>query len=308
MAGTLFIPRGLPASGKTTWAREQISARPVGSIVRLNRDDLRAMMYGPDYRQPKHEAEERVTAVQQGPIAALLRAGVDVIVDDTNLRTKFVRTLMLLAERAGATSELADTFLDVDVEECIRRDADRDRPVGETVIRGMHGKFLSGGRVLPVPVLDVAIVGKPYVPVPGTPRAVMVDIDGTVALHGDRNPYDTSRYHEDLPNVAVVETVGMAAMSGLRIVFCSGRSEEFRHVTEQWLIHHVLGRWDHHGWELHMRPTGDTRNDAIVKLELFDEHIRDRYDIRWVLDDRTRVVDAWRSIGLTVFQVAPGDF
>ncbi|WP_456064519.1 phosphatase domain-containing protein [Hamadaea tsunoensis] len=53
---------------------------------------------------------------------------------------------------------------------------------------------------------------------------------------------------------------------------------------------------------------GEFRNDALVKLDLFDKHIRHRYRVEYVLDDRDRVVNAWRSIGLTVFQVAEGSF
>lgn len=307
MTATLWIPRGLPASGKTTWAREMLDGPPLGSIVRLNRDELRAMMLPSGYRTPKPDAEMQVTKVQHGPIESLLRADVDVIVDDTNLRIKFVRNLMQIAAKAGASSEIVDTFLDLDVSVCIERDRSRQSPVGEDVIRGMHAKFLSGGRRLHVPTLDSEeVTGKPYTPVPGTPRAVIVDIDGTVAIHGDRSPYDTSRYHEDTVNRAVVDTVCMAWESGHRVVFCSGRSAEFRGVTEAWLNEHVLPQGS--GWELHMRPAGDTRNDAVIKLELFDEHIRDRFDVRFVLDDRDRVVAAWRSIGLTVYQVAPGDF
>jgi len=57
-----------------------------------------------------------------------------------------------------------------------------------------------------------------------------------------------------------------------------------------------------------MRPTGDNRKDAIVKREIFDREIRDRYRILFVLDDRNQVVDMWRELGLTCLQVAPGDF
>jgi predicted kinase len=306
MTATLWIPRGLPASGKTTWAREMLDGPPLGSIVRLNRDELRAMMLPTEYRTPKADAETQVSKVQHGPIEALLRADVDVIVDDTNLRIKFVRNLMQLAARAGAHSEVVDTFLDVDVDTCIQRDAARPAPVGEEVIRGMHTKFLSGGRSLRIPALDAPVSGKPYIPVPDAPRAIVVDIDGTVALHGDRNPYDTSRYDEDQPNPAVIETVGMAAAAGYALIFCSGRSAEFRDVTERW-IERVLSL-PFGSYALFMRPAGDTRNDAIIKLELFDQYIRNSHDVRWVLDDRDRVVEAWRSIGLTVYQVAPGDF
>lgn len=305
MTATLWLPRGLPASGKTTWSREMLDRQPLGSIVRLNRDDIRAMMLPAGYRTPKPDAEKRVSAVEHGPIDGLLRADVDVIVDDTNLRIKFVRNLMQIAAAAGANSEVVDEFLDVPVKECVRRDSLRDHPVGEAVIQGMHDKFLSGGRTLHVPTLDAPVIGKPYTAVPGTPSAIVVDIDGTVALHGDRSPYDTSRYHEDTPNSPVIEQVRMAADAGHVVLFTSGRDAGFRDVTSDWLHDHVMQGRSYH---LFMRPAGDLRNDAVVKLELFDEYIRDVFDVRWVLDDRDRVVSAWRSIGLTCFQVAPGAF
>lgn len=307
---TLWIPRGLPASGKSTWAREMIDRQPLGSIVRLNRDDIRAMMFGHGYRQPRHEAEQLVSKVEHGPIGALLRAGSDVIVDDTNLRTRFVKDLMQIAVKAGARCKVMDDFLDVPVETCIARDADRlVGQVGETVIMGMHNKFLSGGRRPHVPELDEVVTGKPYVPVEGTPLAVMVDIDGTVALHtGVRGPYDTSLYHLDKPNWNIVNLIRREFDAGLKILFCSGRDEEFFTVTTNWIFEHVFGGVEHAGFDLFMRPAGDVRNDAIVKLELFDKHIREEYDVVRVYDDRDRVVKAWRSIGLTVLQVADGNF
>jgi hypothetical protein len=57
-----------------------------------------------------------------------------------------------------------------------------------------------------------------------------------------------------------------------------------------------------------MRATGDQRKDSIIKQELFDRHILGKYNIKFVLDDRNQVVNMWRSLGLTVFQVAEGDF
>jgi hypothetical protein len=57
-----------------------------------------------------------------------------------------------------------------------------------------------------------------------------------------------------------------------------------------------------------MRAAGDTRADAVVKRELFDAHIRDRYAVTAVFDDRDSVVAMWRGLGLTVFQVAYGAF
>lgn len=59
---------------------------------------------------------------------------------------------------------------------------------------------------------------------------------------------------------------------------------------------------------LHMRKTGDMRKDAIVKREIFDGEIKDYFFIEFVLDDRNQVVEMWRDLGLTCFQVADGNF
>ena len=57
-----------------------------------------------------------------------------------------------------------------------------------------------------------------------------------------------------------------------------------------------------------MRSTGDHRNDAIVKQELYEQEIAGKYNVDFCVDDRDRVVDLWRSLGLTCFQVAEGWF
>jgi predicted kinase len=307
MTGTLFITRGLPASGKSTFAKKIIESRPAGTVVRLCRDDFRAMMLPSYYRQPEYRAEQIVTLVQQGQITALLLAGVDVIVDDTNLRARTVKRLAMMAEKADAKWECLDQFLEVPVEECIRRDKARDKPIGEMVIRGMWRKYLSHGRQLPLPEFDTCVLGKPYVPPEGGTPAVIVDIDGTVALMNGRGPYDTTGYAEDKPNLPIVDVVRLEKKAGNHIIFCSGRDNKFFPVTHKWIVQNVFGKPDP-VFSLFMRPNEDKRNDAVVKLELFDKHIRHEFDVKRVYDDRNRVVHAWRSIGLTVLQVAEGDF
>lgn len=304
----LIITRGLPASGKTTFARHLVDSRPTGSIIRLNRDDLRAMCLTSGYGQTEYRSEQLITQIQHGPITSLLKSGVDVIVDDTNLRARVVRTLAQLAVRAGADWQCEDEFLQVPVEECIRRDAARSNPVGEDVIRKMWRKYFAHGQTLPVPVLDEeTVTGRPYIRPADGENAAIFDIDGTLACHGSRNPYDTTRYHEDTPIHPIVHLVHMEYRDGNSILFCSGRSEEFRDATERWIERCVIARTVT-DWELFMRPAGDARNDALVKSELFDKHIRDRYVVHRVFDDRDRVIKMWRSLGLTVLQCAEGDF
>lgn len=59
---------------------------------------------------------------------------------------------------------------------------------------------------------------------------------------------------------------------------------------------------------LYMRPEGDVRKDTEIKREIFDNYIRDKYRVLFVLDDRNSVVKMWRDLGLKCLQVAEGDF
>ncbi|MDT4994896.1 MAG: hypothetical protein QOH97_4788 [Actinoplanes sp.] len=295
----LLITRGLPASGKTTFARK---LQP--GVVRVNRDDLRLMLHG--RRLFTQWAEGQVTHAQHASVEALLRAHADVIVDDTNLRARTVRDWAELAARFHAQFEVHD-FTDVPVEECVRRDAERTGPehVGEEGIRKMHARYLAGRSLpLPVPWVDPGGPGQVYEPDAGLPPVVLVDIDGTVALMNGRGPYDWHRVGGDLPNPAVIQAVRAMHSAGNAIVFCSGRDAVCRAETEAWLELFVGVPYE----GLFMRPEGDSRKDSIVKREIFDQDIRDRWRVVGVFDDRRQVVRMWRELGLTVFQVAEGDF
>ena len=282
----LTITRGLPGSGKTTWAKTQPRTASV------NRDELRRMLHGG--WTGEDWAERQVTKAQRATIEALLKAGVDVISDDTNLAAKVVRDLAKLAAAVGADAEVVD-FTHVPVETCIQRDAERaeGERVGEGVIRRMYERYLTGRE----PAVEVETPGR-------KPDAILVDLDGTVALMGRRSPYDTSRVHLDTPNQPVIRAVRAMYEAGHTIIYCSGRTDDGREATEVWLDKHV--GVPHAG--LHMRRTGDSRKDSIVKKEIFERELKHAWHIVAVFDDRNQVVKMWRSLGLTVFQVADGDF
>jgi predicted kinase len=299
---TLIITRGLPASGKTTWAQAWVNAVASGR-VRVNRDDLRHMLYG-RYSGLTYAEEETVTIAQHAAVRSALVAGRSVVVDDTNLRAKHARAFLDLAVSVGAGWEVRD-FTHVTVDECIARDMARgasgSRSVGADVIRSMHDRYL--GRPLPpvAPTEAESASARLYVPNESLPPAWIVDVDGTLAIMGDRSPFDWHRVREDEPNTPVVELVTHLS-NNAAIVVMSGRDEVCRADTKAWLDQHVT--YD----VLHMRGEGDTRRDAVVKAELFWERVAQAWNVRGVVDDRDQVVAFWRSIGLMCAQVAPGSF
>ena len=140
-------------------------------------------------------------------------------------------------------------------------------------------------------------------------KAILVDIDGTVATHYDENGSQIREHHDyklvgtDLPVQPIIDLVSMYEDRGYHIIFMSGRMDHCREETINWLIKHNI-EFD----ELFMRQFRDFRPDDIVKSELFDKHVAGIFDVELVLDDRNRVVDMWRARGLRVLQVAEGDF
>ncbi|TXS54434.1 polynucleotide kinase [Streptomyces sp. t39] len=296
---------GLPASGKTTAARA-LQAEAEGRMRRVNLDDLRTMLDVPaPERGRSHAHEQTVLAIQDAAVTAAVADGFDVVVDNTHLTPHIPKRLK--AAVAGRAAFVVHDFTDVDVEECVRRDAVRERPVGEEIIRLLADKHLKarkGGWRLTDEWFNDQQPVQPYVPDPALPSAVMCDIDGTLALRGDRGPFDFSRCDEDVLNISVRQ-----ALSSFRradddvIVLLSGRSEDHRDMTEAWLRRHEVP-YD----ELWMRASGDGRRDDVVKAELFDRHVRHRFAVRVSLDDRDRVVAVWRRMGLPTWQVNYGAF
>ena len=130
---------------------------------------------------------------------------------------------------------------------------------------------------------------------------IIVDIDGTIALKGNRDPYDYALVAEDKPNKKVISVV-MQLENWNDVVFVSGRSEICRNDTVRWLAQIGFEQP-----ELYMRELNDYRSDEIVKKEIYAKRIFPR-NVLCVFDDRNKVVKMWRELGLTCLQVADGDF
>ena len=139
------------------------------------------------------------------------------------------------------------------------------------------------------------------------PTCVIFDLDGTLSCMGDRSPYNGEQCEVDTPNESIIELLKMTqyydSNPNIQTIIFSGRNGEAISQTMDWLIENEVD-FD----ELHMRNPGDQRKDSVVKREMFDEFIKDKYNVLFVVDDRDQVVEMWRSMGLTCLQVNYGDF
>lgn len=291
----IIILKGLPASGKSSFAKQLIKENP-GAYKRVNKDDLRAML---DNSYHSKGNEKFVLKVRDFIIVEALRDGKHVIVDDTNLAKKHETHIRQLADmykkETGQQIQVEVKFFEISVEECIRRDLKRQYSVGERVIKKMYKQFLqeTDERNPNYREQDANLT-----------KAIICDLDGTLAILNGRNPFIASDCEQDLLNEPVAKIVKQYYQLGHRIILLSGRLDTYKEETLRWLTKHEIPYHD-----LIMRKAGDTRKDSIVKKEFFEQHVQGKYYIDFILDDRNQVVDLWRNeLRLPCLQVNYGNF
>lgn len=306
MPGKLTIFRGLPGSGKSTEAQRLVQTLlSVGvTTINIDRDMFRiAAGFGV---APAGRYEEVISNTQRAVIENGLLHNWNVIESSTNLNARFLKELVKIGANCGAEVEIRD--VDTPLEVCIERDENRRLAgghfLGEQVLRDFAKRVMPKGKFPPKPKLPSLVSGTLYFPPLDKPRAIIVDIDGTVAEVDGRSPYDYTLVSTDKPKQWVIDLVEGAAKNGETVIFMSGRDSMCRQDTLNWIRKHTNVT----DFKLYMRAEGDERMDAIVKLELFNMHIRENYNVLYCVDDRAQVIKMYRSIGLNVLDVAGHTF
>lgn len=132
----LIICRGIPASGKTFWAKQWVLEDPEHR-VRINQDDIRLMLG--KYWVPKREP--LVQYIQEEALIEALTQGYDIVIDNTNLNKKVLDNYhSLVIANGNHTIEYKD-FFDTPLSVCIERDKTRDPQVSEKVIRNFYNNY-----------------------------------------------------------------------------------------------------------------------------------------------------------------------
>lgn len=275
----LIITKGLPASGKTTWAREQV-VKGQGQIKRVNKDDFRDMV---DCSKHSKGREREIIDMQDTLINCYLSMGYSVIVDNTNFGWEDHFREMI--QGTEAEFEIKD-FTHVPLEECLRRNEQRGLKVPQKAIKDMFNKYVRKA------------------PVYTDSHYIICDIDGTLAHMEGRSPYDGTKVHTDKVDTVIKALLQILYGVESKIIIVSARDGKYFDVTKKWLDDNEVPYDD-----IVMRTTGDNREDSIVKQEILEELIiNEGCKPFFVLDDRDRVVDMWRRNGIKCLQVEPGDF
>ena len=270
----ILVLQGCPCSGKTSFAREFIKGKQDWVIV--NRDSLREGRG--DYWVPSQE--DYISDLEEFSVRSAIKRGYNVIIDATNLNPKTIEKWSKLAKETKSSIEYREFY--IPFKEALECDKNRERSVGEKVLKNFYLKYYPDKYA-------EEISDKRYILEQNKsfPKCIIVDIDGTVAIHQGRSPYDLSKVLEDKPNDPLIDLLRVLSGS-VDIIFFSGREGTKQCVedTAKWINDNI-----NIPYQLYMRKEKDYRPDEVIKEELYNEIIKNNYYCIAIFDDRQKVVD-----------------
>lgn len=286
----IILLKWLPASGKSTRAKQYFKDNPW--TVRLNKDLAREQFHFSKYSKSN---ERYVLTMRDESLQRALILWHDVIIDDTNFNPAHLeqlKTTIKLINREDVV-EIEEKFFDAWLETCLRRNSRRHKSVPEYAIRNMYVQAIENWYEFKE-VLDYE-----YHTDTLKPKAIIFDVDWTLAEMNWRWPYEYDKVHTDILKKPTADILRLYQELWHSIIIFTWRedTQDCWVNTLKWLEYHNIIP-DH----FEIRKEWDMRCDSIVKREMFDKYCDD-YNIESVFDDRDRVVAMWRNIWLQCFQV-----
>lgn len=296
----IILTRGIPGSGKSTWAKNWVNKDPEHRI-RFNWDDIRNMM-GP-YWVINRENTGVMKSLRKTFLEKMMYEGWDIVIDNMNLNPKEYTYYsdLVNSHNKNFTTQYVLEFKDffIPVEECISKDALRQNPIGEKTIKEIWKKYRHFIQTTNVE----KYVNNLIKPDPDKPYCVVIDMDSTMCFNTNKRPwYGKDAAEEminDVENFGVCETV-WALMQEYPIIVATGRDTSQEEVTIKWLLQHRI-----YPVKYYFRTEGDYRKGTEVKKEQIEKILKD-YNILVIFEDSEPIVQMYRDMGLTVLQPNKG--
>lgn len=300
----IILTQGIQGSGKSTWAKKWVEEDPVHR-VRWNNDDCRRMC-GP---YSVLERESFITSTRHSFIHKAMIDKKDIVIDDMNLNTRtteYYEKIVKAYNDQNTDKYVLEykQFFNISVDECILRDSMRPNPIGEKIIKSTYRKYRDY-------IINQSVNNMYDNLVPNNPKlenAIICDIDATLSLNLKGRPFYGEGCAEGIADDIVIEPIAniLRTMSkNNKILIVTGRegTPEIIEATKNWLINNNI-----HYDSIYLRPVKDYSPGAECKKEIYNNYIKGKYNVSFVLEDNKKCVNMWRSEGLICLQPNDGNF
>lgn len=302
----IIVLSGPPASGKTVFARDYIQTHK--DCVIVNRDDFRSARG--DYWVPSQE--DYISDIEEAAVRSALKRGLTPIIDATNLNPKTISKWNTIADEFGVEVETKSFY--IPFKDAVERDRLRGeaggRSVGEKVLKDFYLRYFEEEFRKEVYTDHTFIRNDDNLDLP---PCIVVDLDGTVALHQGRSPFEWDKIDTDKCDPRMKQIIERYILNGVNVIFLTGRNKTAVAYakTFDWLAKYfpyyktdmnTLKKF--YKWNLIMRAEKDYRPAPISKKELFEQYVDGKYNVLAVFEDSNRCVEMWRSLGLLTLQPA----
>lgn len=302
----IIVLSGPPSSGKSTMARDYIQTHK--DCVIVNKDDFRSARG--EYWVPSQE--DYISDIEEAAVRSALKRGLTPIIDATNLNSKTISKWNTIAEEFGVEVETKSFY--IPFKDAVERDRLRGeaggRSVGEKVLKDFYLRYFEEEFRKEV-YTDHTFIK--FDDNPELPPCIIVDLDGTVALHQGRGPFEWDKIDTDKCDPRMKRLIERYILDGVNVIFLTGRNKTSIAYakTFDWLAKYfpyyktdrnTLKKF--YKWNLIMRDEKDYRPSTISKKELYEQYIEGKFNVLAVFEDSNRCVEMWRSLGLLTLQPA----
>lgn len=298
---------GISGSGKSTYAKAQVLGYPTKRVV--SRDKIRELSFGYDesnineyYKLPSPSIssnEKFVSTIQTTLIRQYLAQGYDVIVDNTHLDKKYINEIIDLFPQC----EISFRLFEIEWEKALLRVNNRVRKVEQEIILKQYQQLQKLKQSFDFSTISPRI--EKYIPDETLPVAFICDIDGTISDykgHREAFGFKSELIELDRPIPIVINDItNLIYQNNIFPIFITGREEKYEKQTREWLTNNLFLAYSE--YLLFMRPKGDFRKDNVFKLDIFNNHIRNNYNVITVFEDRPTMVSLYQELGIFTFNV-----
>lgn len=291
----IILTVGVSSSGKSSWTQEQMKSDIY--LEELNRDEVRFELFNDgdrDWSKYKFNRanEKRVSDLIDARAEVYSEDRNSIIISDTNLNPNIRLKWKEWANKNDY--EYSEVLFPCKWEELVKRNSQREGGISESILWSQYKRYMQ--QFGKIGDHDVEVYQEDHT----LPHTIIVDIDGTVAdMKGIRKPFEWDKVLLDSPRHQIIDMVYGRAQGVGHVTFLSGRDGCCYDDTYAWIEMHIMdSTTDDISWDLYMRTPNDSRKDDIVKYELYKKHIRGKYNVDCLFDDRKQVLRMWSILDI----------